>query len=228
MSAFFWNRLRQNRQNSLADRIDGILPQTQCGQCSFPGCRPYAEAIAEGRADINQCPPGGQQGVVRLAHLLQRQVKPLDPSHGEPKPPAKAKIDELTCIGCTLCIKACPVDAIIGAAKQMHTIISQECTGCELCLAPCPVDCISMYPVETLIYDRDLARRRHLAHSLRFQKIETEKRQRMESRQEKSLPDQKTAHADLIKTAIERAKTRQSQLECRTEPDEANGKKIKS
>jgi len=113
----------------VVDKIDALLPQTQCGQCGFPGCRPYAEAIAAGEADINQCPPGGE--------------------HGEtPEVKQVAVIDEQTCIGCTLCIQACPVDAILGAPKQMHTVIAEECTGCKLCLPPCPVDCIEMVPVE--------------------------------------------------------------------------------
>ncbi|MEN3373692.1 electron transport complex subunit RsxB [Dechloromonas sp. ZS-1] len=124
----------------LVEKIEAILPQTQCGQCGYPGCKPYAEAIANGD-EINKCPPGGMEGVQRLADLLGREVKPLD---AEEKPKAVAIIDENTCIGCTLCIQACPVDAIVGAAKQMHTIISQQCTGCELCLPPCPVECISM------------------------------------------------------------------------------------
>ncbi|MBV1774942.1 electron transport complex subunit RsxB [Burkholderiaceae bacterium DAT-1] len=128
----------------LADRIDALLPQTQCGQCTYTGCRPYAEAIAEGKADINQCPPGGELGVRKLAALLERPYKPLDPAFGTTLPFAVARIDEDTCIGCTLCIQACPVDAIIGASKQMHSIIEDACTGCELCIAPCPVDCISM------------------------------------------------------------------------------------
>lgn len=131
----------------LVDQIDAILPQTQCGQCGFPGCKPYATAIAAGQADINQCPPGGEAGVKMLADLLGVEPKPLNEEHGVPKPKSVAVIDENTCIGCTLCIQACPVDAILGAAKQMHTIISAECTGCELCLAPCPVDCITMEPL---------------------------------------------------------------------------------
>ncbi len=131
----------------LIDRIDAILPQTQCGQCSYPGCKPYATAIANGEADINQCPPGGDAGVRALADLLGREYKPLNAEHGAPKPKSVAVIDENTCIGCTLCIQACPVDAILGAAKHMHTIIASECTGCELCLAPCPVDCITMEPI---------------------------------------------------------------------------------
>ena len=129
--------------NPLADKIDAILPQTQCGQCGYPGCRPYADAIANGEADINLCPPGGEEGIKKLADLLGVEFKPFG-SGAEPKPKAVAFIDENTCIGCTLCLQACPVDAIVGAAKQMHTIIASECTGCELCLPPCPVDCITM------------------------------------------------------------------------------------
>ena len=125
----------------LVDKIDSVLPQTQCGQCGFAGCSPYAEAIAKGEAEINLCPPGGEDGVRKLADLLGREVKPLD---AEEKPKQLAIIDENTCIGCTLCLQACPVDAIVGAAKQMHTIVAQLCTGCELCLPPCPVECIRM------------------------------------------------------------------------------------
>ncbi len=128
-------------------RIDAILPQTQCGQCGYPGCKPYATAIAKGEADINQCPPGGDAGAKALAELMGKEFKPVNEEHGIQKPKSVALIDELTCIGCTLCIQACPVDAILGAAKQMHTIIASECTGCELCLPPCPVDCITMEPV---------------------------------------------------------------------------------
>lgn len=131
----------------LVQKIDAILPQTQCGQCGFPGCKPYATAIAAGEADINQCPPGGEAGMRKLAELLGVDPKPLNAEHGEPKPKSLALIDENICIGCTLCIQACPVDAILGAAKHMHTVIAQECTGCELCLPPCPVDCIKMVPV---------------------------------------------------------------------------------
>ena len=125
----------------LVEKIESILPQTQCGQCGYPGCRPYAEAISGGEAEINLCPPGGAEGVRKLADLLGREVKPLD---AEEKPKQLALIDEQTCIGCTLCIQACPVDAIVGAAKQMHTIVAALCTGCELCVAPCPVECIRM------------------------------------------------------------------------------------
>ena len=131
----------------LVDKIDAILPQTQCGQCGYPGCKPYAEAIANGEAEINQCPPGGEEGIRKLADLLGREFKPLSEEHGVEKPKAVAVIDEQTCIGCTLCIQACPVDAIVGAAKQMHTVVADLCTGCELCVPPCPADCIDMVPV---------------------------------------------------------------------------------
>jgi electron transport complex protein RnfB len=134
--------------NPIADQIDALLPQTQCGQCTYAGCRPYAEAIAAGEADINQCPPGGEATIHALADLLGVEAKPLNDEHGEHKEKMVAVIDEQTCIGCTLCIQACPVDAILGAAKQMHTVIESECTGCELCLPPCPVDCILMVPLE--------------------------------------------------------------------------------
>lgn len=136
----------------LVEKIDAILPQTQCGQCTFPGCKPYAQAIANGEADINQCPPGGETTIIALADLLGVDVKPLNPENGiEEDIKTVAVIDEEICIGCTLCIQACPVDAILGAAKQMHTVIADECTGCDLCLPPCPVDCIEMVPVETTV-----------------------------------------------------------------------------
>lgn len=135
-------------ESPLVQKIDAILPQTQCGQCGFPGCKPYATAIAAGEADINQCPPGGEEGIRKLSELLGVEPKPLNAEHGVTKPKSVAVIDENICIGCTLCIQACPVDAILGAAKHMHTIIASECTGCELCLPPCPVDCISMVPIQ--------------------------------------------------------------------------------
>jgi len=133
----------------VADQIESLLPQTQCGQCSYAGCRPYAEAIAAGEAEINRCPPGGESGIRALADLLDREFVPLDPEAGEEKPRAVAVIDEDRCIGCTLCIQACPVDAILGTGKHMHTVIADECTGCDLCLPPCPVDCIDMVPIGT-------------------------------------------------------------------------------
>ena len=133
-------------EGSLVEAIDRLLPQTQCGQCGYPGCRPYATAIAAGTADINQCPPGGQAGIRALAGLLGREPKPLNPANGVEKAAVIALIVEEDCIGCTKCIQACPVDAIIGAPRRMHTVIASLCTGCELCLPPCPVDCIELVP----------------------------------------------------------------------------------
>ncbi|WP_372737147.1 electron transport complex subunit RsxB [Neptunomonas sp.] len=136
--------------NPIVDQIDELLPQTQCGQCGYPGCRPYAEAIANGEA-INKCPPGGQNTIEALADLLDVEAVPLDAEHGEESVKTVAYIREDECIGCTKCIQACPVDAILGAAKQMHTVIISECTGCDLCVEPCPVDCIDMIPIETTL-----------------------------------------------------------------------------
>ena len=132
---------------SLAERLEAALPQTQCTRCGYPDCRGYAQAMAAGEADIDRCPPGGAQGIVRLAAISGRVPKPLDAARGSEGPRALAVIDEAWCIGCTLCIKACPVDCIVGASKLMHTVIDAQCTGCELCVPACPVDCISMQPV---------------------------------------------------------------------------------
>lgn len=130
-------------------RIDALLPQTQCGQCTYPGCKPYAEAIAKGEAAINQCPPGGETTIIALAELLDVEILPLNEENGIIKEcETVVTIDEQLCIGCTLCIQACPVDAILGAAKLMHTVIESECTGCDLCIPPCPVDCIYITPVK--------------------------------------------------------------------------------
>lgn len=137
--------------NPLVDQINEILPQTQCGQCGFPGCKPYAEAITNGEP-INRCPPGGEAGIKSLAELLELEIIELDENCGEESLPKVAVIREDECIGCTKCIQACPVDAIVGAAKQMHTVIEAECTGCDLCVPPCPVDCIDM-PVIPLSAD---------------------------------------------------------------------------
>lgn len=134
----------------IADQVEALLPQTQCGQCSYPGCRPYAEAIANGEA-INKCPPGGESTIQALADLLGVEAMSLDAEHGEENVKTIAYIREDECIGCTKCIQACPVDAILGAAKLMHTVIVSECTGCDLCVEPCPVDCIDMLPIETTL-----------------------------------------------------------------------------
>jgi len=141
------NAVTVTDQKTLAERIEDLLPQTQCTKCGYDGCRPYAEAIAEGKANYNQCPPGGAEGVARMAALLGKPVIPINPANGVERPRPVAFIDESLCIGCTLCMQACPVDAIVGAAKQMHTIVAELCTGCDLCVAPCPVDCIAMFPV---------------------------------------------------------------------------------
>lgn len=132
--------------NPIVEQINAILPQTQCGQCSYPGCKPYAEAIAKGEAPINQCPPGGQEGIKKLAELLDVEVLELNPENGTEEEDQVVEIVEADCIGCTKCIQVCPVDAIVGAAKQMHTVIQDECTGCDLCIPACPVDCIIKIP----------------------------------------------------------------------------------
>lgn len=137
----------------LVEQIDALLPQTQCGQCGHPGCKPYAQGIANGE-EINKCPPGGQSTINALADLLGVEAPSLDSEHGEESDVKKvAFIREDECIGCTKCIQACPVDAILGAAKQMHTVIASECTGCDLCVEPCPVDCIDMLPVPATLRD---------------------------------------------------------------------------
>ncbi len=138
----------KNHEDILVDRINDCLPQTQCAQCDYPGCRPYAEAIAKGEAGINQCPPGGDNTIKALSELLGVEVIALNAAHGETKSAQVALIDEAACIGCTLCIPPCPVDAIVGSGKQMHTVIAEDCTGCELCIAPCPVDCIELVPAK--------------------------------------------------------------------------------
>ncbi len=132
--------------NPIVEQINAILPQTQCGQCNYPGCKPYAEAIASGEAAINQCPPGGQEGIKKLAELLDLEMLELNPENGAEEADQVVEIVEPDCIGCTKCIQVCPVDAIVGAAKQMHTVILEECTGCDLCIPACPVDCIIKIP----------------------------------------------------------------------------------
>lgn len=168
--------------SDLAERLDALLPQTQCTKCGHDGCRPYAEAIAEGRADIDQCPPGGDAVIAKLAGVLRRPVKPLNPIHGEYRPPRVAFIEEPLCIGCVKCIQACPVDAIVGASKLMHTVIADWCTGCELCIPPCPVDCISLVPVADLP-PPDLSRERHAFRAFRLARDAAERDARMEARE---------------------------------------------
>jgi len=164
----------------LAQRLDALLPQTQCTKCGYQGCRPYADAMASGVADINQCPPGGDEVVARLAAALGREAKPLNPANGRYRPPQAAVIDEAICIGCTKCIQACPVDAIVGASKLMHTVIASWCTGCELCLPPCPVDCIALTPVAALPA-ADLSRERFEFHQFRLARDAREHTERLAS-----------------------------------------------
>lgn len=149
--------------NPLVDQIDGILPQTQCGQCNYAGCRPYAQAIANGEAPINQCPPGGQEGIDSLAALLGVETLALNEEYGKTQAPHVVFVDEQVCIGCTLCIQACPVDALVGASKVMTTVIADECTGCDLCIPVCPVDCIHVLEVQPTLntYVPDLAELTH-------------------------------------------------------------------
>ncbi|MGD9597660.1 MAG: RnfABCDGE type electron transport complex subunit B [Steroidobacteraceae bacterium] len=156
-----------------AAAIDALLPQTQCTRCGHDGCLPYAEAIVARAADINQCPPGGARTIAALAQLLDRPALPLDPAHGAPQPERVAVIDESRCIGCAKCLPPCPVDAIVGAGRQMHTVIAALCTGCELCVAPCPVDCISMQPRPAYSPDPPAAednRRRYGARNARIER----------------------------------------------------------
>lgn len=220
---------------SLVDRIDAILPQTQCRKCTFDGCRPYAEAIAANEADINQCPPGGDEGIRQLAALLGRTPKPLNPEHGSEKPKAVAVIDENTCIGCTLCIQACPVDAIVGAAKHMHTIVAPLCTGCELCLPPCPVNCIEMQPAgetpdawgRSADEVKDAARERFELRKQRLAREKAEKAARLAARTaapstQAASPDASAA-ADrkkaLIAAALERARQQREAAQPRNTTD---------
>lgn len=162
----------------LATRIDAVLPQTQCGQCGYPGCLPYAQAIAAGEADIDQCPPGGEAGIHALAALLGRAPKPLNPANGIEKPRTLARIIETECIGCTKCIQVCPVDAIVGAGKLMHTVITDQCTGCELCVPACPVDCIVLEPMPAAQLDAayaDAARRHFRRRNTRLARLRGER-----------------------------------------------------
>lgn len=195
--------VKSSQQISL---IDALLPQTQCRQCGYAGCRPYAEAIAAGSADINQCPPGGDQVARELAQLRRVAYQPVDARFGVTKPPSVAIIDESLCIGCTLCIQACPVDAIVGAAGAMHTVIVRDCTGCELCMPPCPVNCIAM--VDTGEYPAGEERRRLADRSrVRFQR-----RVARLGSQSQPKPDTNThIKKATVQRAIERAKIRLAQ-----------------
>ncbi len=182
---------------AVAERIDGLLPQTQCGRCGFGACRPYAEAIAAGKADIDRCPPGGPATIARLAKLLARDAKPLDRSCGEHSPLHVARVVEADCIGCTLCITACPVDAIIGAQKRMHAVLPTLCSGCELCIPACPVDCIRMEPAnrEWTRADADSARQRHVRRNARIAKARAERAREAEASSRKAAIDAALARA---------------------------------
>ena len=191
------NHLRAAGAQALADRLDAALPQTQCTRCGYPDCRRYAEAIAAGEAPINRCPPGGAEGVARLAALTGQPVQPLEPACGNEGPRLLAVIDEAWCIGCTLCIEACPVDCIVGAHKRMHTVIDADCTGCELCVPACPVDCIRL---ETVTPGRsgwqawsagqaDRARRQYRAREARRQRLKQAHDARLEAKAAAKLAD---------------------------------------
>ncbi len=200
--------------SGLVRRIDALLPQTQCTKCGYPACRPYAEAIAAGEAEINQCPPGGDAAIRELAALLGRAVRPLNPRNGIEQPRRVALIDEARCIGCTLCIQACPVDAIVGAPKLMHTVVTELCSGCDLCVLPCPVDCIAMVPATPAdaTWDRaraDAARERFELRSARLERERRERAERLAARalKAKEDPDAEKKRA-IIQAAIERARER--------------------
>lgn len=200
---------------ALVNALNDALPQTQCTRCGYPDCSAYAEAIAHGEAEINQCPPGGAEGIARLSALTGRPVLPLDPSHGREGPRQLAVIDEAWCIGCTLCIKACPVDAIVGAAKRMHTVIGPLCTGCELCIPVCPVDCISLDNVTGSATgwqawsapQADEAKERYAFHRLRQQRDEDERSARLAARAQAQR-----AASDATLTASPAAESKESRI----------------
>ena len=214
-------------ERALAERVDAALPQTQCTRCGYADCSAYASAIAAGEAGINQCPPGGAEGIARLAALTGRPIVALDPAHGREAPRGVAVIDEAWCIGCTLCIKACPVDCIVGAAKRMHTVVENECTGCELCIPACPVDCIVMEPVTGertgweawSAQDADAARERYAETRERQQRAQAENDERLAAKAAHKLADlpNQTLHTDpavidnkraVIEAALARARAR--------------------
>ena len=200
----------------LADAIDRALPQTQCTRCGYPACRPYAEAVAAGEAAINRCPPGGDAGIRALAALTGRPHLPLDPACGLEQPLRVALIDEAHCIGCTLCIQACPVDAIAGAPKRMHTVIAALCTGCDLCVPPCPVDCIAMLPADGPDAQwnderADGARARYVARRDRLAREAEERADRL-ARRAAALRDAPTPEAKraAVDAALVRARARRA------------------
>jgi electron transport complex protein RnfB len=199
--------------SSLADRIDAVLPQTQCEQCGFHGCRPYAVAIARGDVQINYCPPGGDAGIRTLADLLGRSWLPLDPAHGIEKPRTLARIVEADCIGCTKCIQACPVDAIVGAAKLMHTVVADLCTGCELCVPACPVDCIVLDPMPAAQLDRahaDAAREHFQRREARLQVVAAERETELAARKA-SIGTDVTGTGNPVLDALARARARKKE-----------------
>lgn len=190
-----------------ADAINALLPQTQCGQCDYAGCRPYAEAIAAGKAPINQCPPGGTEVIAELAALLDLPIMALNAAHGVATAPAIALIDEAACIGCALCLPACPVDAIVGARRLMHTVITAECTGCGLCLPPCPVDCITIVPTGA---PRDHMAQRAVSGRLRERFLAHQQRQtvRSDKRRAGKITSPVTDAAARKRAALDRAMAR--------------------
>lgn len=196
--------------------IDALLPQTQCGECDYSGCLPYAEALAQGTATINKCPPGGIATLNALATLLHIDSSPyLEEVAAKTRAPSVALIREQECIGCTKCIKACPVDAIIGSGKLMHAVIAHECTGCGLCVAPCPVDCIEMVTLDTPDYDQEIARQRYHAKQARILRDEHEKQQNYREKRRLDLQSlDKTqdvqAKQDYIQQALARVKAKKS------------------
>ena len=188
----------------LVERLHAALPQTQCTRCGYPDCRAYAQAVAEGEAQINQCPPGGSEGIARLAALTGRPVLPLNPEHGQESVRRVAVIDEAWCIGCTLCLPVCPTDAIVGANKRMHTVMEPHCTGCELCIPVCPVDCISLEPVTQTTgwqawsaQQAQGALQRYSAHQLRLEQAPARQAQRLEDKARAKLADL-PAHTQLV------------------------------